>query len=113
MFPARCSGIEHFLLEILPKLPDMELVINTRDWPQIHKGYGLFGPVFSFSKTAEYNDIMYPAWAFWEGGPAISLYPTGIGKGIYSMIHFLFILYVSFQVLFGKQNKRLRFENLC
>lgn len=80
MFPARCSGIEHFLLELLPKLPDMEFVINTRDWPQIHKGYGLFGPVLSFSKTAEYNDIMYPAWAFWEGGPAISLYPTGIGK---------------------------------
>lgn len=80
MFPARCSGIEHFLLELLPKLPDIEFVINTRDWPQIHKGYGLFGPVFSFSKTDEYNDIMYPAWAFWEGGPAISLYPTGIGK---------------------------------
>lgn len=82
MFPARCSGIEHFILELLPKLPDIELVINTRDWPQIHKGFGHFGPVFSFSKTSEYNDIMYPAWAFWEGGPAISLYPTGIGKKI-------------------------------
>ncbi|KAM3966634.1 O-glucosyltransferase rumi homolog isoform 2-T2 [Aphomia sociella] len=23
---------------------------------------------------------MYPAWSFWEGGPAISLYPTGIGR---------------------------------
>lgn len=57
----------------------MDLVINTRDWPQIHKEYGLFGPVFSFSKTSDYYDIMYPAWAFWEGGPAIELYPTGIG----------------------------------
>lgn len=23
---------------------------------------------------------MYPAWAFWEGGPAIKLYPQGMGK---------------------------------
>jgi len=23
---------------------------------------------------------MYPAWAFWEGGPAISLYPRGLGR---------------------------------
>ncbi|KAJ8920943.1 hypothetical protein NQ315_015736 [Exocentrus adspersus] len=80
MFPARCAGIEHFLLELLPKLPDMEFIINTRDWPQIHKHYGVFGPVFSFSKTSEYHDIMYPAWSFWEGGPAISLYPRGIGR---------------------------------
>ena len=28
-------------------------------------------PVFSFSKTSEYWDIMYPAWTFWEGGPAL------------------------------------------
>lgn len=23
---------------------------------------------------------MYPAWAFWEGGPAILLYPRGLGR---------------------------------
>lgn len=23
---------------------------------------------------------MYPAWSFWAGGPAISLYPTGLGR---------------------------------
>lgn len=80
MFPSRCSGIEHFILKLIDKLPDTELIINTRDWPQIHSKYGPFGPVFSFSKTNEYYDIMYPAWAFWEGGPAIGLYPTGIGK---------------------------------
>lgn len=98
MFPSRCAGIEHFLLEAAPDLPDLELIvsytrnftpkgftrellqINTRDWPQIPKNYGFFGPVFSFSKTSDYSDIMYPAWAFWEGGPAISLYPRGIGK---------------------------------
>ncbi|KAJ8978170.1 hypothetical protein NQ317_009658 [Molorchus minor] len=80
MFPARCSGIEHFLLELVKKLPDMEFIVNTRDWPQIPKQYGVFGPVFSFSKTEDYYDIMYPAWSFWEGGPAISLYPRGIGR---------------------------------
>lgn len=80
MFPARCAGIEHFIFELLPKLPDTEMIINTRDWPQIPKRYGVFGPVFSFSKTSEYYDIMYPAWAFWEGGPAISLHPRGIGR---------------------------------
>lgn len=80
MFPARCLGIEHFLLELLPKLADVEFVLNTRDWPQIHKRVGLVAPIFSFSKTSEYYDIMYPAWSFWEGGPAISLYPKGIGR---------------------------------
>nr|XP_022914467.1 O-glucosyltransferase rumi homolog [Onthophagus taurus] len=80
MFPSRCLGIEHFLLNLLPHLPDMEFIINSRDWPQIHKDYGVFGPVFSFSKTNDYHDIMYPAWAFWEGGPAIELYPRGIGR---------------------------------
>lgn len=80
MFPARCSGIEHFLFNLLDKLTDMEIVINTRDWPQIHKQYGPFGPVFSFSKTRDYFDVMYPSWSFWEGGPAISLYPKGIGR---------------------------------
>lgn len=23
---------------------------------------------------------MYPAWSFWAGGPAIKLYPTGLGR---------------------------------
>lgn len=30
-------------------------------------------------QTEDYLDIMYPAWAFWEGGPAIKLYPRGLG----------------------------------
>lgn len=80
MFPARCAGIEHFLRANLAHLPDLEAIINCRDWPQISRHWGVGGPVFSFSKTAEYADIMYPAWSFWEGGPAISLYPTGLGR---------------------------------
>ncbi|KAH8359834.1 hypothetical protein KR093_009081, partial [Drosophila rubida] len=80
MFPTRCQGIEHFLLQLLPELPNMDLVINTRDYPQLHKSWSREGPVLSFSKTQEYRDIMYPAWTFWAGGPATKLHPTGIGR---------------------------------
>jgi hypothetical protein len=31
-------------------------------------------------KTGDYADILYPAWSFWSGGPAISIYPQGIGR---------------------------------
>uniref|UniRef100_A0A182NCX2 Glycosyl transferase CAP10 domain-containing protein n=1 Tax=Anopheles dirus TaxID=7168 RepID=A0A182NCX2_9DIPT len=81
MFPARCAGVEHFIRPLLSLLPDMDLIVNCRDWPQVHRHWNKEKtPVFSFSKTAEYLDIMYPAWAFWEGGPAIALYPTGLGR---------------------------------
>lgn len=80
MFPARCAGIEYFLKKNLNRLNDTELIINCRDWPQIQIDRGVHGPVFSFSKTDSYHDIMYPAWSFWEGGPAISTYPTGLGR---------------------------------
>ncbi|XP_013193124.2 O-glucosyltransferase rumi homolog [Amyelois transitella] len=80
-FPARCAGVEHYLKELAPKLPNLELALNTRDWPQLNRVWGQAkAPVFSFSKKKDYYDIMYPAWSFWEGGPAISLYPTGIGR---------------------------------
>ncbi|XP_034647928.1 protein O-glucosyltransferase 1 [Trachemys scripta elegans] len=81
MFPARCNGVEHFILEIIGRLPDMEMVINVRDYPQVPKWMKPVIPVFSFSKTSEYHDIMYPAWTFWEGGPAVwPIYPTGLGR---------------------------------
>nr|CAG4649396.1 EOG090X07KN [Scapholeberis mucronata] len=80
LFPSRCTGIEHFILNIIHQLPDMELIINTRDWPQVSRHFGEIFPVFSFSKTNDYLDITYPAWTFWEGGPAISLYPRGLGR---------------------------------
>ncbi|XP_041348590.1 protein O-glucosyltransferase 1-like [Gigantopelta aegis] len=81
MFPFRCSGVEYFILEIIKKLPDMELLINTRDWPQ-SPCHSKPLPVFSFSKVYSQNwDIMYPAWTFWEGGPAVwPIYPTGLGR---------------------------------
>ncbi|XP_067856303.1 protein O-glucosyltransferase 1 [Heptranchias perlo] len=81
MFPARCSGVEHFILELINELPDMEFVLNVRDYPQVAKWMKPIRPVLSFSKTSEYYDIMYPAWTFWEGGPAVwPIYPTGLGR---------------------------------
>ena len=50
MFPFRCVGIEHFLLEVAKDLPDTEFVVNVRDWPQASK-HGPPLPVFSFSKV--------------------------------------------------------------
>jgi EGF-domain serine glucosyl/xylosyltransferase len=81
-FPSRCAGVEHFIKKVLKKtkLPDMDMVINVRDYPQISPFYGPNGPVLSFSKTNEYRDILYPAWSFYEGGPAIKLFPTGLGR---------------------------------
>ncbi|XP_077370474.1 protein O-glucosyltransferase 1 [Festucalex cinctus] len=81
MFPARCSGVEHFILELIDKLPDLEMVVNVRDYPQVPNWVQPTVPVFSFSKTSDYQDIMYPAWTFWEGGPAVwPIYPTGLGR---------------------------------
>lgn len=72
--------MEHFILKMIDKLPDMEMRINVRDYPQIPK-WSRPLPVFSFSKTANEHDIMYPAWTFWEGGPAVwPIYPTGLGR---------------------------------
>lgn len=51
MFPSRCSGIEHFLLKLVPGLIDMDLVINVRDYPQSNKYFGSPLPIFSFSKV--------------------------------------------------------------
>jgi len=91
MFGPRCSGVQHFILQILdgkwkpkgPKLPNMEMVINVSDYPQIsaHSNNANPSPIFSFSKDNHYLDIMYPAWTFWEGGPALStIERTGIGR---------------------------------
>ena len=72
MFTFRCQGIEHFILKLLPELPDMELLVNTRDHPMAMRWRDNDpAPIFSFSKPPnDYFDIMYPAWTFWEGGPA-------------------------------------------
>lgn len=35
---------------------------------------------FISRQTPAYYDIMYPAWTFWTGGPAISTEPKGLGR---------------------------------
>ncbi|XP_057328278.1 O-glucosyltransferase rumi homolog [Microplitis mediator] len=80
MFPSRCAGIEHFIYKVIDNVTDTEFLINTRDYPQSSRHFGTALPIFSFSKTPDYYDIIYPAWSFWEGGPAISLYPRGLGR---------------------------------
>lgn len=82
MFPSRNSGVEHFLLKLVDQLPDTEFVLNTADWPQTTSWQPNKLPIFSFSKVMkEHVDIMYPAWTFWEGGPAVwPIYPNGLGR---------------------------------
>lgn len=36
LFPARCAGIEYFLKANIQKIPDLEMIVNCRDWPQIN-----------------------------------------------------------------------------
>ncbi|KFD51719.1 hypothetical protein M513_07415 [Trichuris suis] len=98
-FEARCSGVEHFLLKIVDQLPDVEFFLNDHDYPFISTYAEPKMVVFSFStvvmlmgatgkdeltkfflQTKDFLDIMYPAWSFWKGGPAIAPYPTGIGR---------------------------------
>ncbi|XP_030370727.1 O-glucosyltransferase rumi isoform X2 [Scaptodrosophila lebanonensis] len=80
-YPSRCANVEHFLLDVVTGLPNMEFVLNVCDWPQVHFLSGLSGPVLSYSITSQHLDIMYPAWSFWsESGPTLQLYPLGIGR---------------------------------
>jgi len=58
MFPARCSGIEHFLLKIIDNLSDMDLIINTRDYPQSSEYFGNAMPIFSFSKHGHFGRVV-------------------------------------------------------
>lgn len=50
MFPSRCSGVEFFLRANLAKIPDLEMIVNSRDWPQINimnvSGCWCIGSVF-------------------------------------------------------------------
>ena len=75
LFPLRCRGVEHFLSKLAPKFErdSVEFVVNFHDWPHISERFRRPGkplPLFSFSKTADYSDVFYPAWTFWyESSP--------------------------------------------
>lgn len=68
-FLHRCSGVEHFLLGIINRLPDMEMVINVRDYPQVPKWMKPIIPVFSFSKV----HTSLKAEHFWDMHVVLSL----------------------------------------
>lgn len=58
MFPARCAGIEHFLLKVIDNLSDMDLIINTRDYPQSSEYFSNAMPIFSFSKHGHFGKVV-------------------------------------------------------
>ena len=33
--PDRCSGVEHFILNSINYLPDIEFIVNVRDFPLV------------------------------------------------------------------------------
>ena len=63
---------------------------------------------------------MYPAWTFWEGGPAVwPIYPTGLGrwdlmrdeidKLVYIVVYFILLLSVPF--FFHFSNNGIKFPS--
>lgn len=50
LFPSRCEGVQYFLLK-LTDLPDFEIIVNPRDYPQVSKHFSTKIPIFSFSKV--------------------------------------------------------------
>jgi len=80
---SRCKGIEFFLREVLSRaakdgtsFPDVEFFVNVRDTPTSSKRRHVPGtqtpmPILSFSVSTDrrFADIMYPNWAFHQGGP--------------------------------------------
>lgn len=57
--------MEHFILEVIDRLPDMEMVVNVRDYPQVPSWVEPMLPVFSFSKvrlctcTRAHADVLF------------------------------------------------------
>lgn len=43
--------MEHFILQVIDRLPDVEMVVNVRDYPQVPSWVQPTLPVFSFSKV--------------------------------------------------------------
>jgi len=71
----RCQGIEHFLRAVAADVPNLDLVVNVQDPPFTRVDRPI--PLLSFSRIpTRHADILYPAWAFWEGGPAVSVIST-------------------------------------
>lgn len=48
IFGPRCKGVEHFILNIIDRLPNMEMIINVYDWPKVHITHRSFNLFESF-----------------------------------------------------------------
>ena len=55
----RCSGVEHFILQVIDRLPDVEMVVNVRDYPQVPGWVQPILPVFSFSKVRHCRSVLH------------------------------------------------------
>ena len=67
----RCMEIEYFISENLHQLPDMDFLVNIRDNPISMKREYTYDsplPVLSPFSNDRHHDIMYPSFAFWNGG---------------------------------------------
>ena len=75
----------------------------------------------NFFQTSNENDIMYPAWTFWEGGPAVwPIYPTGLGrwdlmrdeidKLVYIVVYFYFTSVSTFFFSFFEHWAKISFR---
>ena len=51
----RCAGNEHFILKIVKDLPNMELIINTFDWPKVACFRCFIGPTDLLSRLCKYH----------------------------------------------------------
>lgn len=69
----RCSGVEHFILQVIDRLPDMEMVINVRDYPHVRHWVHPVLPVMSFSKV---NNLICMRFT----GSVLLLVPCNITK---------------------------------
>uniref|UniRef100_H3AJ37 Protein O-glucosyltransferase 1 n=1 Tax=Latimeria chalumnae TaxID=7897 RepID=H3AJ37_LATCH len=82
MFPASMVNTQGCALSVYTNIPQVVFTLYSKDClPLLHFTSGVDCPAYSILQTSEYYDILYPAWTFWEGGPAVwPLYPTGLGR---------------------------------
>ncbi|KNC87174.1 hypothetical protein SARC_00702 [Sphaeroforma arctica JP610] len=85
VFSMRCDGVEHMLHAVLDThkerpMPNVEFVLNERDYPMITAQSEVALPVFSFSRNSRFLDIMYPNWSFFKGGPCVKTEPGCLGR---------------------------------
>ncbi|XP_038973762.1 O-glucosyltransferase rumi homolog [Phoenix dactylifera] len=69
-------GILQLLRRYPDRIPDLELMFNTHDWPVVQAGRNASAPppLFHYCADDSALDIVFPDWTFW-GWPEINLKP--------------------------------------